>query len=371
MKAESAGAKGDVLAVDDLQGNLDLLRTILKPFGYGVRAFNDGPSALAAARAEPPDVILLDIMMPEMDGYEVCARLKADPLTAAIPVLFISANEELAGKLRAFKAGGVDYITKPFHPAEVLARVNTHITLHRLKSQLEHQNQHLRALVEAQVRDIVQAKEEVSRAQLATIVALSKLAESRDHNTGRHIERVAAGCRVLAEGLRRRSVYSQILDTSFVEMVVQASPLHDIGKVGIADSVLLKPGRLTPDEYVEMQRHTTIGVETLATVLERYPDSDFLRAGSAIAGSHHEWWNGQGYPDGLSGSQIPVAAHIVSLADAYDALRSERCYKPALPHTEAREMLLAAGGTHFDPTLIEVFLEVEEELQDVQRQLSE
>jgi putative two-component system response regulator len=353
-----------ILIVDDTPENLRVLLELLKRQGYKVRAVPSGRLALQAAASDPPDLILLDIMMPEMDGYEVCRRLKADAKLCEIPVVFLSALDETLDKVRAFEAGGVDYVTKPFQFEEVRARVETHLRLRRLQLQLEQHNRQLRDRVEEQVR-------EISDSQMATIVALARLAESRDKGTGKHIERVQIYCRLLASQLRERPIRGDRVDQAFIEDIVRASPLHDIGKVAIRDSILLKPGPLTPVEFDEMKSHTTLGAQTLEEVQRAYPKNGFVRMGIEIARSHHERWDGTGYPSGLAGTAIPLSARIMAVADSYDAARSRRFYKPALPHAECCAAIYRRSGTYLDPILVEAFRAIEDRFCGVAESLGE
>lgn len=335
----------NIMVVDDTPANLTLLATMLNSKGYKVRPVPGGKFALKAIEAELPDLILLDITMPEIDGYEICRILKADQRYKDIPIIFISALSETYDKVKAFTTGGVDYVTKPFQFEEVEARVETHLKLRRYQVYLE---------------DLVKAKvKEISDAQISTIFALSKLAESRDTDTGTHLDRVRVYCRLLAERLCENERYKPVVTPDFIRDVSNASPLHDIGKVAIADHILLKPGRLTPDEFSVMKTHTVIGAETLGQVKKLYPYNNFINTGISIARSHHERWDGSGYPDSLAGEDIPLAARIMSVADVYDALRSKRCYKQALSREESRKIIMDAGGTQFDPALVEVFAGVE------------
>jgi len=342
-----------IMIVDDTPANLGLLENMLRRKGYRVMAFPKGSLALRGALVNPPDLILLDINMPEMNGYEVCEKLKEEPALAAIPVLFLSALNEAEDKTRAFAAGGVDYIAKPFQIEEVLARVQTHLQLREMRKTLEHYNRNLEERIRKQVR-------EISDAQISTIIALAKLAEERDGDTGKHIERVRLHCRHLAEALRKSSPYSEQIDGAFIENIYHASALHDIGKVGIKDGILQKPGLLTPQEYEEIKNHTVIGARTLQTVQEAYPHNAFIGMGIEITRSHHEWWNGKGYPHGFAGEAIPLSARIMAVADVYDALRMERCYKPAFSHEKSVEILRAGRGTQFDPVVIDVFMDMED-----------
>ena len=353
-----------ILIVDDTPENLRVLLELLKQQGYKVRAAPNGKLALQAAASEPPDLILLDVMMPEMDGYEVCRRLKQDDKLREIPVVFLSALGETVDKVRAFDAGGVDYVTKPFEFAEVRARVELHLRLRRLQVQLEAHNRELQDRVEEQVR-------EISDSQMATIVALARLAESRDKGTGKHIERVQIYCRLLASHLREHATGPDRVSEAFIENIFRASPLHDIGKVAIRDSILLKPGPLTPAEFDEMKAHTTLGAQTLEEVQKAYPKNGFVRIGIEIARSHHERWDGTGYPLGLAGTDIPLSARIMAVADSYDAARSRRFYKPALPHAECCAAIYRRSGSYLDPALVEAFRAVEDRFCGVADSLGE
>jgi putative two-component system response regulator len=347
-----------ILIVDDRLANLQVLSGMLKQQGYTVRAASTGPLALEAAKADPPDLILLDINMPEMNGYDVCTQLKADGHLQSIPVIFLSALAELSDKMKAFAVGGVDYIIKPFQFEEVQARVKTHLTLRRLQFQLEQHNHQLEALVQAQVREITES-------QMATIFALAKLTESRDDDTGVHLEHAQECCKLLAERLSAETTYCAQIDTAFIANLYHASPLHDIGKVGITDTILRKPGKLTLEEIELMKQHTVIGAQTLAADRDRYPRNAFINMGIAIARSHHEQWDGSGYPDGLTGENIPLAARIMAVADVYDALRSKRCYKEAFTHELSRDIILQGRGTQFDPAVVDAFIAIEHEINGI------
>jgi putative two-component system response regulator len=351
-------AAGIVMVVDDNPANLHLMEEMLRPRGYEVRSFPRGRMALTAASQRPPDLILLDITMPEMTGYEVCERLKADPLLSKVPVIFLSALDALEDRLRGFRSGGVDYISKPFQFEEVQARVDAHVRLRRFQIQIETDNRRLQDLVQAQVRRIAEG-------HLATIFAIARLAETRDDQTGKHLERIQTFCQLLAEGLSRTPAYCNVIDKSWIEDIFHASPLHDIGKVAIPDRILQKPGKLTPEETAIMKTHTTLGAHTLRAVHQRFPDNNLIAMGIEAAQSHHERWDGGGYPDGLRGEEIPLCARILAVADCYDALRSKRCYKPAIPHDETCGIILESGGTQFDPSVTAVFRELAETFSDV------
>jgi len=347
-----------IMVVDDSEVNLRLLTEMLSGRGYRVSPFLSGEAALKAAQAEPPDLVLLDIEMPGMNGFEVCTALKTNASLREIPVLFISALHETETKVSAFRYGALDYITKPFRFDEVDARVKTHLKLSRLQKELEIHNQQLEKLVALQVQ-------EISNAQMATIIALAKLAESRDDTTALHIERVRTFCKMLAQALRAFPDYADLLNPVFIESIFHASALHDIGKVGIPDAILLKPGRLLPMEFEIFKTHTTLGAQTLETVLQSYPQNTVIRMAVDIARHHHEKWNGSGYPAGLSGLNIPLSARIVSLADVFDALCSKRPYKEAYSHEEALEIIMNDSGREFDPRIVDAFVREEKNFYEI------
>ncbi|MBN1517848.1 response regulator [Candidatus Sumerlaeota bacterium] len=360
-----------VMVVDDVTINLELIAKMLQDQGVRPQIFSCGKLALEAALTDPPDLVLLDIKMPVMDGYEVCERFKSIEKLADIPIIFISANCDTLDKLHAFRCGGVDYITKPFHFEEVQARVRTHLELRQTKLDLIRHNTNLQKLVNEQVRDILSAKEEISAAQLATILAMSKITEARDNATGKHIERTQSYCRILAEEMQQWDGFAEKIDEGFIGNICHASPLHDIGKVAIPDNILRKPGELTDGEFSMMKCHTTIGSATLKTVLDLYPNNGFIKTGMEIAQSHHEKWDGSGYPEGLSGDAIPLAAQIMAVADVYDALRTERCYKCGFSHEKSCEIIVSAIGAHFSPSVGKAFQNVEMEFAQINQKFED
>ena len=342
-----------IFVVDDEPSLLALLVEMLAGQGYTAIPFNNGLEALLAVRNKIPDLFLIDIKMPQMDGYQLCELLKRDASTKDIPIIFISGNHTLEDKVKGFKSGGVDYITKPYYPEEVCARVKTHLSLSALHNKVEYQK-----MVEKKIH-------EVAEAQQATIFALAKLAEQRDNDTGAHLERVREYCKILAQQLAIESPYSDHISEEFIDCIQHASPLHDIGKVAIPDGILVKTGKLAPEEFDIMKTHTIIGAENMQTVFNKYADNTFIGMGIEIALYHHERWDGKGYPDGLVGKNIPLSARIMAVADCYDALRSDRCYRKGLTHEKVREMLLEEGGTHFDPEIIKAFLAVEDKFNHI------
>jgi putative two-component system response regulator len=256
----------------------------------------------------------------------------------------------------------VDYVSKPFQLEEVHARVEAHVKLRRFQNQIETDNRRLQELVEAQVKKIADG-------HLATIFAIAKLAEARDDQTGRHLERIQTFSRLLAESLSRQAGYRHTINPEWIGNIFHASPLHDIGKVAIPDGVLLKPGRLTSDEFDVMKTHTTLGAQTLRAVQEKFPDNELINMGIEAAQSHHERWDGTGYPDGLRKDEIPLSARIIAVADCYDALRSRRCYKPPFPHNETVAIILESADSHFDPSVITAFRELTETFRNVRDEM--
>jgi putative two-component system response regulator len=351
-----AGSDLKVLIVDDTPENIDVLGEILKPYYKRIVALS-GEKALAIAQsASPPDLVLLDIMMPGMDGYEVCRRLKDADATREIPVIFVTAKNEEQDEALGFDLGAVDYITKPVSPPLVLARVKAHLDLAIAKRSLQRQNEILEEKVVARTR-------EIQITQDVTIQALASLAETRDNETGCHIRRTQNYVRALAEELVTHVRFSKYLDDATIDLLYKSAPLHDIGKVGIPDSILLKPGKLTDDEFDIMKEHARYGGEALARAESALVDSEsssFLKMAREIADAHHEKWDGSGYPEGLVGDAIPVAARLMALADVYDALISKRVYKPAFPHERAVSIIEEGRGSHFDPDIVDAFLRIQD-----------
>ena len=344
-----------VLVVDDTTANLKVLAAMLKEQGCIARTVPNGKLALKSIYNNAPDLILLDINMPDMNGYKVCETIKSDETIKNIPVIFISALTETLDKVKAFSVGGVDYITKPFQFEEVQARVETHLKLSFAQKEIEEYNRNLEELVREKVK-------ELSDSQMSTIFAMAKLSQSRDDDTGKHLERVQEFCKLIAEGLRKRSKYKNIINSKYIRNIFNASILHDIGKVGIPDNILLKPGKLTTEEFEIMKTHVNIGASTLEEVRKSYRKNSFINMGIAIAYSHHEKWDGSGYPLGVSDVGIPLSARIMAIADVYDALKSERCYKSAFTHEESCKIIFKGSGKHFDPEIVDVFREINNEL---------
>jgi putative two-component system response regulator len=354
-----------ILVVDDSPDSLELISSELMKY-YEVHVATGGERCLELARrVRKPDLILLDVMMPGMDGYEVCRRLKANPDTADIPVLFLSGRTAAEDERIGLEIGAEDYLSKPVNPAVMLARIRAHLRLKAAADYLRDQNLFLEREVARRVR-------ELSAVQDITIYAMATLAETRDNETGNHIRRTQNYVITLATKLAENPKYAVQLPRQDIELLYKSAPLHDIGKIGIPDRILLKPGRLTPEEFDIMKTHAAIGKSSIlaAEQLVGMPDS-FLRFAKEISGSHHEKWDGSGYPEGLAGEAIPLSARLMALADVYDALISKRVYKEAFSHEVARNIIVQGSGTHFDPTVIEAFLSVEQDFIDIAKRFSD
>ncbi|MCX7958194.1 MAG: two-component system response regulator [Deltaproteobacteria bacterium] len=354
-----------LLIVDDAPENINVIKNVFKDI-YKIKAATSGERALEIANSdEKPDLILLDIVMPGMNGYETIKRLKSNPDTAAIPVIFLTSKTESEDERTGFDLGAVDYITKPINPAILFARVDTQISLKRMRDELIEKNRYLEEEVEKRTK-------EISVIQDVTIMAMGSLAEMRDNETGNHIRRTQYYVKILAEYLSNKGHFKDTLSPENIKLLFKSAPLHDIGKIGIPDKILLKPGKLTPEEFEIMKEHTTIGRDALIAAESLLDvDSSFLRFAREITFSHHEWYNGNGYPQGLSGDDIPVSARLMAIADVYDATRSKRIYKPSKDHNTAVNEILAEKGTHFDPIIVDAFIRLEKEFEKIALQFSD
>jgi putative two-component system response regulator len=355
-----------VLIVDDSRAIRRFVRSLLERAGYAVIDANDGIVGLELIAAKKPDIVLLDIEMPNKTGLEVLAELDAN--NRLFSVILFSSLSSLEAIVNGLEFGADDYIVKPFKEAEFLARMtaakriaDSKRMLYEARMTAEHTIEQLRQMqsILSDQKLVEQKVREISEAQNATIFAIAKLAESRDEDTGGHLERVRAYCRLLSEDLCNNSSYSVQVTPEFIECIQHAAPLHDIGKVAISDSILQKPGKLTVEEFEKMKSHTVIGADNLQLVFNNYPSNMFIGMGIEIALYHHERWDGSGYPDGLVGKNIPLPARIMALADVYDALRSDRCYRKGLTHDQAKNIILEGDGKHFDPEVTKAFLRIE------------
>ena len=346
-----------VLVIDDNRKNIDVLINSLNGVCEVAAALN-GADALKLVEESPPDLILLDIMMPGMDGFEVCGQLKQTVATNAIPVMFLTGMAEMRNKSRGFACGAVDYIVKPFEPAEVIARVKTHLNLAMARKKLAQQN------VDLEI-EVARRTDELVLTQDITIETLAALVEYRDPETGGHIQRTKQFVAMLAQKLRELPAFAAYLNDESIKSIVKSAPLHDIGKVGIADGILLKPGKLTAEEFEEMKKHTTIGYQALSGAVRKMGHNSFLTYAKDIAYSHHEKWDGSGYPQGISGERIPVSGRMMAIADVYDALISKRVYKPPMSHKAAVEIINEGRGSHFDPVMVDAFNTVRDDMRAI------
>jgi putative two-component system response regulator len=362
---EFSDSSTTILVVDDIEANRIMLCDLISSYGYSILAANNGLEALQILETnEQVDLVLLDYMMPGLNGKEVLNRMPYVVKSSLLPpVLMVSANTSVEAIISCLEQGAKDYIQKPIKSELLRSRIKSCLSERRLEliqnqhaQFIEHQN----ALLERRVQEQVK---EISGFQIATIFALSRLSESRDPETGNHLERIARYCHVLCHELEKAGTFGTLITPDFQATLESASPLHDIGKVGVPDYVLQKPGKLTPEEFEVMKQHTILGANTLEAVNAQHPGSSYVQMGIQIARSHHERWDGKGYPDGLAGEEIPLAARILSLADVYDALVSKRCYKDAFSHEKSREIILQGRETQFDARVVDAFIQCDEEFR--------
>ena len=341
-------SKKTIMIVDDTELNIVILVEALQD-NYDLIVALNGLEAIELLEEQIPDLIFLDIIMPEMDGYDVLKTIKKNPALEHIPVILLSAITDSDSKTKGFSLGAVDYVTKPFEIVEVKARVSTQLKFEEARLVLENQN----LFLEEKVKERTELLE---RTNSAAIYCLAALAETRDPETGEHIKRTQKYIRELALNLQEKDEYRDLLTDEYIELLYKSAPLHDIGKVGVKDSILLKPGRLTEEEFEEMKKHTIYGGESLMVGIKELGEDSFLTLAKEIAITHHEKWDGTGYPRGLSKTEIPISGRLMALSDVYDALISKRVYKSAFTHDEAKKIILEGRGTHFDPDIVDAFI---------------
>jgi putative two-component system response regulator len=361
----TAFVRPTVLVVDDTTDNLSLMSGLLRDL-YRVQVANSGEKALKLVRSgQLPDLILLDIMMPGMSGYDVCEALKADPITCDIPIIFLTAMTATQDEKKGLDMGAVDFITKPVNPPIVMSRVATQLKLKAAADFLRDQNAYLEA-------EVKRRTEELAAIQDVTIMAMASLAETRDNDTGNHIRRTQHYVKILATHLKDHPRFRHFLTDKIIESLFKSAPLHDIGKVGIADRILLKPGRFTPDEFEIMKSHTRLGRDAIQHAEDQLGlKVEFLQLAKEIAYSHQEKWDGSGYPEGIGGDGIPISARLMAVADVYDALISRRVYKEGMSHEKAVEIILQGRGNHFDPDIADAFFVLSEEFRAIATQYAD
>ncbi len=330
-----------VLVAEDDNISAEILRHLLEQFGYEVTTADNGREAFEQIRTGQYRLVVSDWEMPEMTGIELCRRIRQRQWSSYIYVILVTSHNSVENVVEGLDAGADDFLTKPFQPEELRVRLRTGERILSLES-----------------RDVV-------------IFALATLAESRDPETGAHLERIREYCRILGEELSQVDKFHRVVDGEYVQLLYLTSPLHDIGKVGIPDRVLLKPGRFTPEEFEIMKQHSVIGGNTLEAAAQAYPEAQYLTMAREIALTHHERYDGKGYPRGLEGEEIPICGRITAVADVYDALTSRRVYKPKFDHQRAREMILEGRGTQFDPDVLDAFLRREEQFISVSQRFED
>ncbi len=352
MENSAGTSQGRILVVDDETTMRRLLEKLLRMEGYEVLLASRGEQALAELYKHGADTVLLDMRMPGMSGLDVCRQIRAHPRSLHTPVVFITAVNDREFRRKGMEAGADDFLSKPFDEVELLARIRNSVRVKRYYDNIEHQREQFEkavhertAALNAAIAQLTQTQHELRASHEETIYRLSRAAEFRDDETGQHLQRMSRYCQLIARKIG--------LDEATCELLRIASPMHDVGKLGIPDRILLKPGRLTPDEFAVMKGHAEIGYRILVG-----SDAAPLKMAATIAHTHHEKWDGQGYPRGLRGEEIPLCGRIAAIADVFDALTSARPYKPAWPLPQALELLRTNSGSHFDPTLVEAFFAV-------------
>ena len=363
-----------LVALDDQPDNLLVLEACLSD-DFDLKCFTQADKFFEFLAGESvPELILLDVVMPGMDGFSVCRQLKSEPRLREVPVIFLTSSNTSEDEVKALAIGAADFVHKPISAPVVLARVTSHLALHQAREMLRQQNETLEKLVEERTEkireqslELLQRSEQVVAAQSATISAFCSLVEARDNETGHHIRRTQYYVFALCNALRQHPRFAEELTPENVHLIFGSAPLHDIGKVGIPDRILLKPGKLDADEWKIMMTHVNLGEQAIAAaeIDAGGEATSFLRFAREIALSHHEKWDGSGYPQGLKGEQIPVSARLMAVADVYDALISERCYKPAFSHEKAMSILAEDNGRHFDPDVLAATLEIAGEFKEI------
>ncbi|MDR1813062.1 MAG: response regulator [Candidatus Fibromonas sp.] len=346
-----------VFLVDDNATNLTVGKAALAEH-YKVLTLDSGERLLKVLEKNIPDLILLDIEMPEMNGYDTIKAMKGKKETENIPVIFLTAKSDGGSELEGLSLGAIDYITKPFSPPLLLKRIEVHLLVESQKQELRKYNGHLQEMVEEKTRSVVKLQD-------AILKTMIELVERRDYSTGGHIERTTLYLNVLLKAMQKDKLLAEKISSWNLDLVMRSAQLHDVGKIAIKDSILQKPGALTPEEFEEIKKHTTVGEEVIEEIKKNSEEQAFLEHAGIFAASHHERWDGSGYPRGLKGENIPLQGRLLAIADVYDALVSERPYKKALSHDRAVKIIVEGKGTHFDPSLIDLFLSVSDEFKNI------
>jgi putative two-component system response regulator len=358
-----------IIFVDDQVSNLMIGRNVLST-DYDVFTVPSAEKMFDLIKKIDPDLILLDVEMPEMNGYEAIEQLKSDEKTAEIPVVFLTAKTDAGSELKGLTLGAIDYIYKPFSPPLLLKRIQVHLLvleqkklLEKHKEQLQGYNDDLEVLVMEKTRTIVEL-------QNAVLETVAELVEARDEVTGGHIERTQSYLKILLDGLKETGIYKREIRDWDVDMIIMSAQLHDVGKISVSEDILNKPGRLTQEEFEIIKRHTVIGGKIIEHIQARTSDNQFLSFTKSMAISHHEKWDGTGYPYGLKGDEIPLEGRLMSVVDVYDALVSERPYKKSFTHEEAVKIITDGSGTQFEPALVDLFLKEQEKFKKTTENIS-
>jgi putative two-component system response regulator len=353
-----------VILVDDNPANLRIGKNVLSE-KYAVATAPSADKMFSLLENNNPAVILLDVDMPEMNGYEAIKVLKSKPRIQDIPVIFLTARTESDDELAGLSLGAIDYITKPFQPPLLLKRIEVHLLVEAQKKKLEKQAAELKYFNDNLQRLVEEKTESILNLQNALLKTMAELVECRDDITGGHIERTQRGIKILLVGIEKSGMYKEETKDWNVELLLQSSQLHDVGKISIDDSILKKPGKLTDEEFEAMKKHAAFGEKIIEKIEMLAKENDFLKYAKIFAASHHEKWDGTGYPKGLKGNEIPLLGRIMAIADVYDALTSVRPYKKAFTHEEAMRIIVESGGKQFDPALVEVFIGTADQFRDI------
>jgi putative two-component system response regulator len=340
--------KKKIVLVDDNPANLKLARNTLME-RYNVFIVPSAKKLFLFLEQTLPDLILLDMVMPEINGHEAIEILKGNPRTADIPVIFLTAKTDAISELEGFSLGAVDYISKPFSPQMLLKRVEVHLLLESQRAELKNLNENLQRLVAEKTGEVLET-------QNAVLITMANLVECRDDVSGGHIERIEGLLRLLVDEMLEQGICRDILETWDIDLFLQSSKLHDVGKIAIRDNILLKPGPLTREEFDDVKKHTTFGETVIEKIQRNAKESVFLTHAKIIAGTHHEKWDGSGYPRGIGGSNIPLQGRLMAFVDVYDALISDRPYKKAFSPEQAVKIVIDGCGIQFDPDLKNIFL---------------
>ena len=346
-----------IFCVDDAVTNLTIAKNTLAEY-YNVFTMNSGARLLKILEKNIPDLILLDVEMPEMNGYDVIKIIKSNKETEHIPIIFLTAKSDSESELKGLSLGAIDYIIKPFSPPLLLKRIEVHLLVESQKKELIHYNDNLLKMVDAKTKTVVEL-------QNAVLKTMAELVECRDDITGEHIERTQSYLAILVRALMKYGLYKEEISSWNLELVLQSAQLHDVGKIVIRDGILQKPGRLTAEEFEQVKEHTTFGEKVIEKIKQSTTEKAFLEYARIFAATHHEKWDGSGYPKGLRGEGIPLLGRLMAIADVYDAIISARPYKKALTHKEAVAVIVAGKGTQFDPALTDLFLGVADEFEAV------